>query len=728
MFKRSASGRRRPSGAIADMMEPLENRMMFGVGGSPLPTMDMLESPSNTVVRFQTNYGDIDLEMFDSVAPGTVTNFLKYVKDGDYDQSFFHRLAFTNSNNPFVLQGGGFRFDNAISPAFRQIPTDPAIDNEFGRSNVARTVAMAKLSDPDSATSQFFFNLVDNVFLDDEDNSGGFTVFARVLGEASWNTVLAIQGLARSNISADPAFTGSMFDSNFETTPTTRAYNPAQGVDESLLVRISDAEIVKPGAASGFYNVQVYYPEGFAGSRISEFLPLVNPGDSTLHYQVIVRAETPHGDITTNDGWFRDRVISTGTIGAHSRGGITISQFGANGAPGANDLVPQGVPYAIEVWATSEIAATLSHYDFGTSTGESFTTSPNTTWGFGEITKLNGSVFDFLVWDNPNDVDANLQITFYFSGGVQPVTLNVTTDAYRRGGMAFENLAEIQDNTVFSARIVSDVPIIAALSHFDSRGDQSGSSAIGVAGTPSSVGILPFAQGGADITDMKVTFFNPGNTPTVLSIVAHFENPADDVTLAVGPGSVISGRSRVTIDLDDLLNSRIAAGEIFTIRYRTSPTSTPVYAHASINALGDEVSNPFGTQVANAWLFAEGFMDPARAGDDVLETLSVTNPSNNTASVANVTFSFFYGDGFTLTHTATVNGRGRLDLNLDEFAPILEQATNNGRFYYSVRISADVPIMTQMLHYDQELGGLQASGGFSTLGTPQGTVTRLDQL
>src|SRR5262249_8216435 len=146
----------------------------------------------------------------------------------------------------------------------------------------------------------------------------------------------------------------------------------------------------------------------------------------------IVRAEVPHGDVGTNDGWFRDRVIDTGSIAPHTRGGITISQFGPNGAPGANDKVPQGVPYAIEVWATAEMAANLSHYDFGTSTGEALTPTTSLTWGFGEATKLNGSVFDFLVWDNPNDTDANIAITFYSQSG-NPTTMNVTTDAFRRG-------------------------------------------------------------------------------------------------------------------------------------------------------------------------------------------------------------------------------------------------------------------------------------------------------
>lgn len=722
MLKRSAVQRLRKDRLATALMEELEGRTLFGVGSTPLPTIGMLESPNNTVVRLQTNLGDVDLELFNSVAPGTVTNFLRYVQEGHYDQSFFHRAV---SN--FVLQGGGFRFDDATTPAFHAVPTYAAITNEFSRSNTARTIAMAKLGgNPDSATNQWFVNLADNGSNLDNQN-GGFTVFGRVLGDASWAVIQSIMALPISNLSATPQFTGP-FAGNFGTTPTTTAFGGGN-VTEGLLVRINDAEVIKPANVGAFYTTQLYYPEGFTGSTISEFLPLGNPGNSTVHYQVIVRAELSTGDISATGGWFRDRVISTGSINAQSRGGITISQFGPGGAPGANDLVPQGVPYAIEVWATGDIAANLSHYDFGTSTGESFTPVTDTTWGFGEGTKLNGSVFDFLVWDNPNKTDANITITFYFQSS-NPVTLNVTTDAFRRGGLAFQNVTQLTNNTVFSMRMTADVPIVAALSHFDNRGDQSGSSSLGVPGTASSVGILPFGQGGSAIDHMQVSFLNPGSTPTVVTMVLRFENTAQEIT--VSPTLVIPGNRRASFDLDTLLNGRVVAGDPFSIRYTTSPSSTPVYAHASVVALGDAVSNPFATNVANAFLFAEGFMDPGRAGDSVLETISVYNPNSvfftGQNTTANITFQFMYGDGFVVTHTAQVLGGARLDLTLDEFQPILTQGTQNGRFFYSIRVSSDIPMMAEMLHYDLTLGGLQASGGFSTLGTPQGTVLRLDQL
>lgn len=137
---------------------------------------------SGTVVQFRTPVGDIEAECYDAAKPVTTTNFLRYVADGAYDGMFFHR-----SVPDFVIQGGGYRVANrgATNEAVQRIPSRAPITNEFKvgpfLSNVAGTLAMAKTSDPNSATSEFFFNLKDNTSLDATNNSGGFTVFARVI-------------------------------------------------------------------------------------------------------------------------------------------------------------------------------------------------------------------------------------------------------------------------------------------------------------------------------------------------------------------------------------------------------------------------------------------------------------------------------------------------------------------------------------------------------------------
>jgi cyclophilin family peptidyl-prolyl cis-trans isomerase len=131
----------------------------------------------NSIVRFNTNEGPIDVELFDKQTPLTVANFLNYVTGGDYTTSIFHRLV-----NNFVLQGGGFKFNpNGVDgSSLDPITTDPPVLNEPGISNQRGTIAMAKLgNDPNSATSQFFFNLGDNSANLDNQN-GGFTVFGHV--------------------------------------------------------------------------------------------------------------------------------------------------------------------------------------------------------------------------------------------------------------------------------------------------------------------------------------------------------------------------------------------------------------------------------------------------------------------------------------------------------------------------------------------------------------------
>jgi len=133
---------------------------------------------SASIVRMLTPLGLIDIKLYDEQAPQTVTNFLNYVNRGDYDNSFVHR-----SVPDFVIQGGGFRVDFTTANV-SAITTEPPVANEFSasRPNLRGTIAMAKLPDaPDSATSQWFFNLKDNSSELNAQN-GGFTVFGQVMG------------------------------------------------------------------------------------------------------------------------------------------------------------------------------------------------------------------------------------------------------------------------------------------------------------------------------------------------------------------------------------------------------------------------------------------------------------------------------------------------------------------------------------------------------------------
>jgi peptidyl-prolyl cis-trans isomerase B (cyclophilin B) len=123
----------------------------------------------------KTNYGTIVLELNPEKAPKTVANFLAYTKDGFYDGTLFHRVI-----DKFVIQGGGF------GPGMTQKMTRPPIENEAnnGLRNARGTLAMARATDPHSATSQFFVNIVDNDFLNytaPTPAGWGYCVFGKVI-------------------------------------------------------------------------------------------------------------------------------------------------------------------------------------------------------------------------------------------------------------------------------------------------------------------------------------------------------------------------------------------------------------------------------------------------------------------------------------------------------------------------------------------------------------------
>ena len=145
-----------------------------------LLTVLLLSSPAGaTIVAVDTPLGGFQIRLFDTIAPEHVENLLNYINDGDYDNSFVHR-----SVSDFVIQGGNFTYnaDGAPNDLIVEVPEDPPIVNNFGLSNTRGTLSMARLGgEPDSATSQWFINVMDNINLDSID--GGFTVFGHVIGD-----------------------------------------------------------------------------------------------------------------------------------------------------------------------------------------------------------------------------------------------------------------------------------------------------------------------------------------------------------------------------------------------------------------------------------------------------------------------------------------------------------------------------------------------------------------
>lgn len=141
-----------------------------------LLALSLLASPllaqDNPMVLMHTTAGDIRIELYPEQAPQTVANFLDYVRSDFYDGTIFHRVI-----PGFVIQGGGF------TAQYQHKPTQPPIENEAdnGLTNERGTLSMARTSDPDSATSQFFINLSDNPPLNQAPGHPGYAVFGKVV-------------------------------------------------------------------------------------------------------------------------------------------------------------------------------------------------------------------------------------------------------------------------------------------------------------------------------------------------------------------------------------------------------------------------------------------------------------------------------------------------------------------------------------------------------------------
>ena len=134
-----------------------------------------LATPGAPVVLMRTDVGELRIELYPQEAPETVANFLRYVEDGHYDGTIFHRVV-----RGFVIQGGGFTADMEKKETREPIPNEA----RNGLKNMRGTLSMARTGDPHSATAQFFVNTKDNAMLDHTEatmNGWGYAVFGKVI-------------------------------------------------------------------------------------------------------------------------------------------------------------------------------------------------------------------------------------------------------------------------------------------------------------------------------------------------------------------------------------------------------------------------------------------------------------------------------------------------------------------------------------------------------------------
>ncbi len=154
------------------MLTTISRRLAIGLAAALVISTTALAQATNQV-KFQTSLGDFAVEVYPDKAPKTVENFLQYVKDKQYNGTLFHRVI-----PGFMVQGGGYTQTMAEKPTREPIP----LEAKNGLKNDRGTIAMARTSNPNSATAQFFVNVVDNNNLNAPSPDGhGYAVFGKVI-------------------------------------------------------------------------------------------------------------------------------------------------------------------------------------------------------------------------------------------------------------------------------------------------------------------------------------------------------------------------------------------------------------------------------------------------------------------------------------------------------------------------------------------------------------------
>lgn len=281
---------------------PLADRS-FSPGGAAV-TVDLrahfgLPGVTGQVVQFDTDFGKFNVELNATAAPVTVTNFLSYVNAGSYTNSFFHR-----SVPGFVIQGGGFAVN--ATPQIYSIPTSAPIALESSLANVRGTIAMARTDTPNSATSQWFFNTVDNSQMLQPGTSGGYAVFGRVLG-SGMSVVDAIAVLPVYSVPNIPVYypsLGQSYYTNFDELPVhgLQSGQTALTFDNLVEVKRTDVVPVHPTTTSVrsvlTFSVQSSAP-GVVAAALNGSDLVLTPGGATGAATITVTATDTNGNTVT---------------------------------------------------------------------------------------------------------------------------------------------------------------------------------------------------------------------------------------------------------------------------------------------------------------------------------------------------------------------------------------------------------------------------------------------
>ena len=645
------------------LFEQLETRQFLD--HSPLPTLAMLDDPDNAVVRFETQYGDIDIELLHGAAPQTVATFLTLLRAGEYAGTFAHRLEAGET-----LRSGLYRFDDDSGQLSGRGGTVFPADAPPTVSNLERTVAMP-VTDPTlnpQTTGELVFNLSDNAEADTQ-----FAVFGRVI--QGWSAVLQIAGLPVLDLTGLFPF-GDPIGSTLNQVPVTDDDPLPTAPSEDLLVSLGDAQLIKPQGVNQFYTERLYFPEGYSWARTFEAIELLNASSDDIHYQILVRYETG----------VRDQIVATDSIDADRRDTVVISP--GFGEP--SNIVRNFEPYAYEIWATAPLVAGFRHKDFKTGVGESLPDqAAMREWTFYQSALGFNSSQVFLVWQNITHDDATVEVTYYFENA-DPITHTFSLEAHRRGGVNLLDVEGLPDEDFIGARVTSDQNIVASITRYDQRsegneGDEGGVAALGVPGGGATVGVAPgaaigsqdpFAVLNASSTDAEITFFiteEGSSTPIERTATV----PAGRMMILSGPNNPASA---------------VQGGQFFSVRYVSNTPITAGFITSAFRGTGTAAA----VFAARNTHFADARTFTAPAGSPFgQQSLSFFNPNSSSTTVSLV---FRSADHAPITlETFSIDAGEATHRRMVDYASLLaQQLSGLGGFQgepYSISVESEDAIV-----------------------------------
>jgi cyclophilin family peptidyl-prolyl cis-trans isomerase len=422
------------------------------------PTMFTDPGFSNSLIRFNTTAGPLNLELFDALAPQTVANFLSYIQAGAYNNDVFHRLA----SSPPVLQGGGFTFDpNAHT--ITSVRQGPTIQDEFTATNpdAIGTIAMAMTSAPNSATSQFFFNLGDDTQTLGASNDGGFAVFGKLVSGADQRVM---NTLASATVT-DQTNTNGAFNTfplnnytgtNFPTDATTSNFdliNSISVLQQTQQLTFTVKSNDNTGAVTATINHGQLQLHGVAAGTANVVVEAKNKAGATADVTfavtttaaVIVNAPNPAP--SSHEGDTINQTITAtdntgGTLSYSATGlppGLNISATTGTITGSISAGAPANSPYNVTVKATdgtfsgsANFAWTVAPVVTVTNPGaQTNTVGNNITPLHISASDFNGRTLTFSASNLPSglSIDATSGIISGMVGGAAPTTLTTIVTA-----------------------------------------------------------------------------------------------------------------------------------------------------------------------------------------------------------------------------------------------------------------------------------------------------------